>query len=365
MRQRAGWTSVALFALALSLPGCGLHGKPKIERKSPTSVSNSGAAVASQDPREVVAPGVVEPWGGEVDLSPQESGYIAEILVREGERIESGALLAVLDDGAQRAAVDLANADLAEAQTALAKTLRGATKEEREEAEAQVDASRARAESAQRDANREQRLQADRAIAPAAAERSAATAEEQAAAARAGAARLAAIVRGARAEDRSAARDRVDAARARLSLAEASLERRRVVAPISGTVLVSRAHAGEFTSVGTAPLFVLGDTTRLQVRLEIDEIDAFRLRDGDPCTVYGDDNTRLTEGAVFRLAPKMGRRGLSIESPTARADVRVREVFVEARGASSLVPGRRVWGHVATTESSGQLASKSKGSLIE
>jgi hypothetical protein len=59
----------------------------------------------------------------------------------------------------------------------------------------------------------------------------------------------------------------------------------------------------------------------------------------------------------------MGRRGLAIESPTARADVRVREVFVEAPTPSSslLIPGQRVWGHIVPSASS----DKSSLTLLE
>jgi hypothetical protein len=111
-------------------------------------------------------------------------------------------------------------------------------------------------------------------------------------------------------------------------------------------LLLSQFHAGEFFTPGGAPLFVLGDVSRLRVRLEVDEIDAMRLMEGAPCTIYGDDSLRIIDGNVFRVAPKMGRRGLAIESPTARADVRVREVFVEVPGTSALIPGQRVWGHI-------------------
>jgi hypothetical protein len=117
------------------------------------------------------------------------------------------------------------------------------------------------------------------------------------------------------------------------------------VAPKASTVLSSRFHVGELFNAGGGSLFVLGDVSRLQVRLEVDEIDSLRVREGAPCTIYGDDSLRIIEGAVFRVAPRMGRRGLPIESPTARADVRVREVFVEVPPASALVPGQRVWGH--------------------
>jgi hypothetical protein len=92
-------------------------------------------------------------------------------------------------------------------------------------------------------------------------------------------------------------------------------------------------------------LFVLGDLRRLQVRLEVDEIDAQDVDPGSACVLYSDGGVRLAEGTVLRLAPRMGRRALPIESPTARADVRVREVLVEIAGAQRLVPGQRVWGH--------------------
>jgi hypothetical protein len=111
-------------------------------------------------------------------------------------------------------------------------------------------------------------------------------------------------------------------------------------------VLVSQFHVGELVTPGSAPLFVLGDLSRLRIRLEVDEIDAMRVMDSAHCTVYGDDSVRIIEGNVFRVAPRMGRRGLAIESPTARADVRVREVFVEVAATNALVPGQRVWGHV-------------------
>ncbi len=159
------------------------------------------------------------------------------------------------------------------------------------------------------------------------------------------AARLAELERGARAEDREAARARARAARARLELAEASLARRQVIAPQAGTVPLSRLHAGEFYTPGAGALFVLGDLTRLQVRLEVDEIDAAVPVPGAACAIYSDAGVRLADGTIVRLAPKMGRWALALESPTARADVRVREVFVEVPATSMLVPNQRVWGH--------------------
>jgi len=44
-----------------------------------------------------------------------------------------------------------------------------------------------------------------------------------------------------------------------------------------------------------APLFVLGDVSRLRVHMEVDEIDAMRVMEGATCTIYGDDPIRLVE----------------------------------------------------------------------
>jgi multidrug efflux pump subunit AcrA (membrane-fusion protein) len=129
-------------------------------------------------------------------------------------------------------------------------------------------------------------------------------------------------------------------------LAQANLERRHVLAPVAGTVLLSRYHAGEFFEVGGAPLFILGDLSRLRLRAEVDEIDVLRFETGAACGIYGDDNERIADGTVFRMAPRMGRRGLPVETPTARADIRVREVFVEVASSAALLPGRRVWAHI-------------------
>jgi multidrug efflux pump subunit AcrA (membrane-fusion protein) len=351
------WTWVAAVALLLS--GCGMHGKPKIERKADPregvgAVSAPARAPApapkpagEAEPDAVVAPGVVEPWGGETELSAQEPGWIARIAVKEGEQVSAGQVVATLEDAAQRHAVELARADLAEGQAAFSRIEHGTTPEELRQAEAEHAAAAARGRLARTAAARSARLREQGVTAEAEADRAVAEAQAQTALAERAEARLAELRRGARDEDRSAARARVAAARARLELAEAGLARRQVVAPGPGTVLRSRLHVGEFYDPGAGPLLSIGDLTRLQVRLEVDEIDAMSVTRDAACVLYSDAGARLAEGTVVRIAPRMGRRGLPIESPTARTDVRVREVFVEIPATTRIVPGQRLWGHMS------------------
>jgi len=295
--------ALAVTTLGASLAGCGLHGRPKVARKQQDAAQGSeavrdatlppGEATDQSAGVQIVAPGIVEPWGGQVELSAHEPGWIDRILVKEGEVVRRGQLLAVLDAEPQRHAVELARADLGQAQ--------------------------ARAGFARAQAGRLGRLHEDGTVSDNDAERAATDA----------------LVENAEAEG----------AEARLRLAQAGLESRRIASPRSGTVLLSRFHPGEFYQPGAGPLFVLGDMTRLQVRLEVDEVDASELSVGAPCVLVSDGGVPLAQGKIVRLAPKMGRRRLPIESPTARADVRIREAFVEIPSTAALVPGQRVWGH--------------------
>lgn len=358
LRPRSALSAIAAFLLP-ALSACGLHDKPKVERREAHQAPSVTLAATdpsrqkadSSAPAPVVAPGVVEPWDAQVALSAQEPGWIDTILVREGDVVRAGQLLAVLSDASQRHAVDVARADLIEAEAVHAKQVRGTRDEELRQAEAELAAAAARATFARANAVRVGRLRATGGAPTNDIERIESEAIVQAAVAEQAVARLQALRHGARREDREAVAARVSGARARVALAITALERRRVHAPRTGTVLLSRFHAGEFYDPQKGALFALGDLSRLQVRLEVDEIDAHDIRVGTRTSVVSDAGVPLASGTVVRLAPSMGRRALSQESPTARADVRVREVFVEVPSSGTLVPGQRVWGHTRRTQS--------------
>lgn len=343
------YRSTIFCALLLStgLIGCGLHGKPKVERqKSMQSMQGPQTTSEAVDPARIVAPGIVESWGEEVNLSAQESGWIAQIVVKEGDHVESGQLLATLEDSAQRSDLAVARAGVVEAEAALARVQRGATAEELRQAEANYNAAEARDALSRSSAARTTRLHEGGAVANTEAERADSDAQVQAALAESAQARLAELKRGPRYEDRLVARARLDAAHARFDAAQAALDRRRISAPKAGSILFSRYHVGEFFNVAGTAMFNLGDVSRLQSRLEVDEIDSAAVKVGAECGIFSDAGRHLGDGTVIRLAPRMGRRGLAIETPTAREDVRVREVFVEINAGAGAIPGQRVWGHV-------------------
>lgn len=342
MRRDDRWPSVTITGVLslvafFSSSACHHRGPSKPVRRATRS------AVAGPLSTAVVAPGIVEPWGREVSVAAKEAGWVAEIRVREGQRVRAGELLARLDDSVQAAGVALAEAEVAEAQALWQRARRGSTEEDLAEARAQRDAARARAERAAADAVRLSGLMQQGLIARADGERAVRDAEAEASTAAALQARLAAAVRGTRSEDLAATAERLHAARARLQAAQAARARRVITAPAAGTILWSRYRAGEFYTAGAQALFVLGDVSRLQVRVDVDEIDAARVSVGALATLRAEGVLQRLAGRVVWVSPKMGRKNLLVERPTARDDVRVREVLVETVAAAPLLPGLRVW----------------------
>lgn len=75
-------------------------------------------------------------------------------------------------------------------------------------------------------------------------------------------------------------------ARARADLAAAQLARATVRAPIAGTVLQVNVRAGEFVAAGGKAPVILGDISSLQIRCDIDEQMAPRMRENLPAKGY-------------------------------------------------------------------------------
>ena len=236
--------ALAVLTLSLSAAGCNHRGPAKTVKRS------SRAPVAGPLSTAVVAPGVVEPWGEEVRVAAKEAGWIAEIRVREGQRVEAGDVLARLDDGAQAAGLAAATAEVAELEALLQRARQGSTAEELAQARAERDAAAARAERARSDAVRFSHLMEEGLVARAEGERAVKDAEAEAAVAASLEARYAAAIRGTRSEDLAAAHRRLEAARARLQAARAALARRVVAAPGAGAVRWGRYRAGELYAAG-------------------------------------------------------------------------------------------------------------------
>jgi HlyD family secretion protein len=294
--------------------------------------------------RIVTAPGAVEPVSEEIDVGAELSGKLERVLFDEGTRVRAGQVIAVIANPDYRAQVASATAILGEREAVLRRVTNGARTQERREALAAVEEADAVLANALAERDRRRGLLEKGAISREEADRA-----EQAwlvARARRGAAveRHALIDDEAREEDRSQAAAAVGSARAAVAQAEATLAKTFVRSPIDGTVLRKHHHAGETVLNSPAdPIATIGDTSRLRVRAEIDEIDIAHVRPGQRAYVHADAfGDRRFPGVITQVGQSLGKKVVRTERPAERVDTKVLEVLVDLDKPDGLRPRLRV-----------------------
>lgn len=133
-------------------------------------------------------------------------------------------------------------------------------------------------------------------------------------------------------------RDELAVARAKLASARAAVEQTRLLlerlsvrAPIAGTILQVNIRAGEFAAAGAAkaPL-VLGDISRVQVRADVDEQLAPRVREGASAVGYlKGDTTEPLPLEFVRIEPYIVPKTALTGASTERVDTRVLQVIYQ------------------------------------
>jgi HlyD family secretion protein len=132
-----------------------------------------------------------------------------------------------------------------------------------------------------------------------------------------------------REDDMHIAAAQVGKARAAITATERLLERHIVRSPISGTVLQVNIRAGEFASPGsaTAPIIV-GSIGELQIRADVDEQLAPRVRQGAKAVAYRKGETSHPITLAFeRVEPFIVPKKSLTGSSTERVDTRVLPVI--------------------------------------
>jgi multidrug resistance efflux pump len=153
------------------------------------------------------------------------------------------------------------------------------------------------------------------------------------------------LCRGPTPEDIELARAEVAEAEERLHQATVNYQYRIVYAPIAGTVSQIYRHAGDSVSIQQAtPVLRMFDASRLQIRLEIDEADAPRLKPPREGTfqVAGISGP-VGRLAVTTLIPQFGPKRLFNPDTSARIDTRILAVLCEIKECRiPLYPGQRI-----------------------
>jgi HlyD family secretion protein len=252
-------------------------------------------------PPPVEATGTIEVR--ELDVAPLLAARVLEMRVDEGDAVRRGDTLALLTQSTTRADIAHQEARLGAAQAILREALAGAQRREIERAEAELRMRDAEAGRAARDLERIRPLAAQGAMSPQALD------EAEAAAATAAARRDAAVETlqllrdGTRPERVQAARAEVASARASLSASRAVADDMVLLAPVDGLVLSRNAEPGERLAAGESAL-TLGETARPWVRVFVPTASLPRVRNGQAATARLDGfPDRPIPGRVIAIDP--------------------------------------------------------------
>jgi len=234
-------------------------------------------------------------------LSPSMGGQIANLPVREGDRVKAGQIL-----------FEIWNDDLL-AQMELAKSELLASQARAEEACAQSSV-------AQREAKRQTQLR-----------KQGLTSDERV--------DQAVGLATARAANCDAASANIKVSESRIAVAQAALDRTRLTAPFDGAVAEVNGELGEYVTpspvgIPTPPAIDLIDSSCLYVTAPIDEVDAPEIKAGMTARISLDAfGKEYFEGKVRRVAPYV----LDVEKQARTVDVEVD--FLSEKDNANMLPG--------------------------
>jgi HlyD family secretion protein len=288
--------------------------------------------------------GIVEASTRNISVGTPVSGVVAKLFVTVGQRVKASEPLFVLDDRKERAALALRESALAQAKAKLERLLQLPRKEELPAAQAKVKEAEANLEDLRMQLRNAERVTVGSAI-------SLEELNRRRYAVQAGEARLAQakynlelLEAGAWKPDIELARAEIGSAEADVSAAAVEIDRLNIRAPVDGNILQVNIRPGEYAQGGnlSEPLILMGDLERLNVRVDIDENDAWRFHPGSSAVAFVRGNPEFKTALKFEyvepyVVPKRSLTGDSTE----RVDTRVMQVLYSfSRADLPIYPGQ-------------------------
>lgn len=254
----------------------------------------------------VVLSGRIE--GDDSAVSPKTTGRILEVRFREGDSVNAGDVIAVLDDQQVHAREEQANAAFQEAmaRSRAAQEQINVLQEQLREGEAEVAQQDASYKLALWDEEAYTRLAKNGAVSERQGKQAETTAEAQRAALAAARRRVATVQMQIAQQHAEIASANATTQQARAQLIEAQANRQDLIvkAPFSGTVATRTAEPGEVVTAGTA-IVTLVDLNLVYLRGFVPEGQIGKIKLGQPAHVYLDSNPdKPIDAQVSRIDPK-------------------------------------------------------------
>lgn len=319
----------------------------------------------------IAALAVMKPWGSEgstslllygnvdvrqVQLAFRTGGRLQDMLVDEGDQVETGDVLARLDPELAEEALAVADANLAQAMAQLASVRSGARPQEIAQAQARVRDAQVAFDNASSDAQRQESLIRSQSTSQTALD-NARAARDRAAAQLASAEEALALARaGARIEDITAAEAAVAAAEARRAQSATVVADTTLLAPSSGIILTRAREPGSLVQAGQT-VYALALTDRTYIRAYIDEPRLGLVAPGTRVTIRSDSSDRSYAGQVGFVSPQAEFTPKTVQTPELRTDLVYRLRITVTDADSRLRQGMPVTIELPRTVSDGTAAA--------
>ena len=360
MRSFTDLIPVAAFAAVAFVLGTALGGYlgPAVLGSADSVTGERGAGARAASDYIVGALGRLMPEDDTTTLAlPFASGdaRVARLLVREGQRVTSGQVVAELDNLPQRMAQRAKAAAEFAARRAILALARSVARLSLAEASAGAD----RAGAVRRAADQELTRVLKLAKVGMATRAQLDQAQSMAAQAAADHARAVAAVQRYADRDRDAQPDvqlairELEVSRAALAQAEQELAGARVTAALDATVIAIHVRVGE--KPGEHGIATLGNTDRMAAELEVYQTDIRKVALGQPVVLSATSLDAPLTGTVSRIGLAVQRQSLLAADPAANIDARVVRIRVLLDQASSersrTLTGLQVIGKIAASRS--------------
>jgi HlyD family secretion protein len=311
--------------------------------------SHEPALIASKEigtsPVVLAARGRVEGRDESIPVGASSDGTVKEVLVRDGQQVSKGDLLAVINCDDISAGIDLAKAQAESARQTRVRILRGHRDEERKAAFQAAEAAKAVWTQAQEHFRRFDALYQHGEISRDAFEQAKRESEVAQANYEKAVQEQNLVNAGPLPEEVSRADAEVAAAERNINVATEKLEKCRVRAPISGTILKVMGKVGEsYSTLLPHPLFLLADDSVRRVRAEVDERDIGKVKLGQAARITADGFPgQKFSGRVVSISKAMKPKSVLSDDPSQKVDRDVLDVTVEIDASKEVLPlGLRV-----------------------
>jgi HlyD family secretion protein len=322
----------AVFAIVRSQPA---HATVAPPSAPPTPITQGS----------VGAVGLVEASSENIAVNVPVPGMVTRVYVKAGDPVARGQKLFSIDDRDLQAELGLRRSRLAMAQSKLEKLLRSPRPEEIPPAEAKVQEAEALYQDAEVQLRLIESVRDKRAIRDEDLQRRRIAVNTAAARVEQAKADLALLKAGAWQPDIEIARAEVNEAQRQVERVQADIDRTTVTAPITGEILQCKVRAGEYAQAGQLgqPLILMGATSQLNVRADVDEQDAWRVKAGASAvaSVRGDSGHRYALRFVRFEPYVIPKKSLTGDS-TERVDTRVLQVIFALEKSAPVYAGQQM-----------------------